>query len=276
MERLRVLTLNIWHKQEPWEARAALIRRGLSELSPDVVGLQEVLVSHTGAGSQNLADQLDPEDLYQRRFASARDIGPYLSFGNALFSRWPILEDARLPLPGEESGETRSSLYALLDSPHGRLPVFVTHLNWKLNHGAVRVRQVRALVDQVHERCRGQKLLPAVILGDFNAEPEADEIRYLRGHATLEGRSEYFADAWAWAGDGSPGHTFDRRNSYAARSHEPPRRLDYIFVRGPDEQLRGEPLETRLVFDAPEGDVWASDYFGLYTELAMSPRVAGT
>ena len=40
---LRVLTLNIWNRQGPWEQRLAVIRRGLAELEPDVVGLQEVL-----------------------------------------------------------------------------------------------------------------------------------------------------------------------------------------------------------------------------------------
>ncbi|MNC88930.1 hypothetical protein D3C83_48050 [compost metagenome] len=73
-------------------------------------------------------------------------------------------------------------------------------------------------------------------------------------------------------GDGSYGATFDRRNRFAALAHEPPRRIDYIFVRGPDRKFRGEPLSTRLAFATPTGDVWPSDHFGLVTEIAVSPR----
>ena len=34
----------------------------------------------------------------------------------------------------------------------------------------------------------------------FNAPPEADSIRYLTGLHAIEGRSVYFADAYAWRG----------------------------------------------------------------------------
>ena len=99
-------------------------------------------------------------------------------------------------------------------------------------------------------------------------------MRYLRGYTGMDGPTVYFADAWIYGGDGSAGATFDRRNAYAALAHEPPRRIDYIFVRGPDRAFRGEPLETRLVFNAAapgaegEGEVWPSDHFGLVTELS--------
>jgi endonuclease/exonuclease/phosphatase family metal-dependent hydrolase len=112
-------------------------------------------------------------------------------------------------------------------------------------------------------------------MGDLNAEPESDEIRYLCGLATVAGKSVHFADAWRYSGTG-PGHTFDRKNRFAALAHEPPRRIDYIFVRGPDRKLRGEPLSTRLAFATPAGEgeseVWPSDHFGLMTELVVSCR----
>ena len=43
MSRLKVLTLNIWNRQGPWEQRLPLIRAGLRALDPDLVALQEVL-----------------------------------------------------------------------------------------------------------------------------------------------------------------------------------------------------------------------------------------
>lgn len=271
MEPWRALTLNIWHREAPWERRREIIRKGIAELAPDIVGLQEVLEMELGGTRQSQASELTEGTPYEHVFGYAQEMVPGLEFGNALLSKHPILSSETIRLPGEESGETRCVLHARVAAPFGEVPVFVTHLNWKLHHGAVRVRQVRRLVELVQQRAPIGKGFPPILMGDFNAEPESDEIRWLRGLATLEGQSAFFADAWIYGGDGGPGFTFDRRNPYAARAHEPPRRLDYIFVRGPDSQWVGEPLRTKLVFDAPEDGVWASDHFGLYCELS-TPR----
>jgi endonuclease/exonuclease/phosphatase family metal-dependent hydrolase len=223
-----------------------------------------------------------PEGVsYQRCYFEARAYGGGLMLGNGLLSRFPILEARGFALPGEESGETRCLIYALLETPDGKLPVFVTHLNWKFHHGSVRVRQMRFIVDRIDELApegdTAADRLPTVLLGDFNAEPDSDEIRYLRGLHTIEGRSVHFADSWIWAGDGTPGYTFDRKNGFALRSNEPPRRIDYVFVRGPDPALRGEPLRSRLAFTesatSSSGEtVWPSDHYGLIAELAAEPR----
>lgn len=278
MDALRVATLNLWNKAGPWERRLALIRQQLVDLAPDVVGLQEVL---------RLGDATDPAGHqgvevvqglgYELAYGAASDFGGGLSFGNAVASRHPIVESRSWELPGRESGETRALLYARVDTPAGALPVFVTHLNWKLHHGSVRCRQVRFIAETVQAMAPTRHDdLPPVLVGDFNAEPDSDEIRFLRGLATFEGRSVYFTDCWAFAGDGSAGATFDRRNRFAALAHEPPRRIDYVFVRGPDRKFRGEPLRAALAFDVPDGQgahaVWPSDHFGVVADLHVAPR----
>lgn len=269
MERLSALTLNIWHREAPWEARRELLRKGIVALAPDIVGLQEVLELSFGGTKQSLAAQLCEGTDYRHVFGCAQVMGPGMEFGNAVMTRHPILRHEVLELPGKESGESRSVLYALVQTPRAEVPVFVTHFNWKLHQADVRNRQVKRLVEIVTDLAPVGKTFPPLVMGDFNAEPETDVIRYMRGFSTLEGQSTFFADAWAYGGDGGPGFTFDRRNPYAARSHEPPRRIDYVFVRGPDEKFRGEPLHTRVVLDAPEGDVWPSDHFGVYTEISL-------
>src|SRR5262249_34578570 len=112
---------------------------------------------------------------------------------------------------------------------------------------------------------------PPVLMGDFNARPDSDEIRFLNGLTTLEGKSVYFADCWS-ACDGGPGYTFDRSNPYALRTHEPSSRIDYIFVRGPDAQYRGEPVAARLALDQPTGDVWPSDHFAVVADIYAARR----
>ena len=279
---LRIATLNIWNKAGPWPLRRELIRRQLRALDPDVLGLQEVLRLDVDAKVELTPEKDQATELahglgYEIAFAPAMHYGGGLLFGNALLSRHPIVESRAIALPGADPGEARSLLYALVETPTGLLPTFVTHLNWKLHHGSVRLLQVRFIVEQIFELAPvNESRLPPVLMGDFNAGPESDEIRYLRGEASVEGKSAFFADAWSYGGDGTPGYTFDRKNRFAALAHEPPRRIDYIFVRGPDRLLRGEPIASKLAFATPEphadGALWPSDHFGLATEIVASPR----
>jgi endonuclease/exonuclease/phosphatase family metal-dependent hydrolase len=180
-------------------------------------------------------------------------------------------------LPDQGTGESRSLVYALIGAPWGRLPVFVTHLNWRFDHGFVRLEQVAyvtARIDELAPPLGG--FLPPILMGDFNAEPDADEIRSLRGLHVWTGPSVQCADAGVYGGDGCPGATYDMRNDSARRNREPPRRIDYVFSRGPDAELRGEPLRAELCCTTPhpgtDGPVWASDHFGVYAELQMEPR----
>jgi endonuclease/exonuclease/phosphatase family metal-dependent hydrolase len=280
---LRVATLNVWNRSGPWPERLKLIRRELELLSPDVLGLQEVMRLVRPGTSESRSPEGDQaaeiaEGLgYEIAFAQASDFGEGLVMGNAILSRFPIFETRSHRLPDERSGERRGLLYALLGTPWGRLPMFATHLNWRFDHGFVRLKQVAFVAARVEEHAPVQAgFLPPVLVGDFNAEPDADEIRFLRGLLVLEGKSVHFADAWVYGGDGTEGATYDRSNDYARRNREPPRRIDYIFVRGPDAELRGEPLAARLAFHTPEigpgGAIWPSDHFGVYAEIAVEPR----
>ena len=134
-----------------------------------------------------------------------------------------------------------------------------------LHHGHVRQLQVKALTDAV-ARLAPPEGFPPIVVGDFNAEPDSDEIRYLRGLTGLGGPCVYFADSFGVAGQG-PGTTFSKRNDFAAPLREPERRIDYVFVRGPDDAQRGEPLDCRLCFDEKREGTFPSDHFGVITTI---------
>jgi endonuclease/exonuclease/phosphatase family metal-dependent hydrolase len=281
LEKLRVCTLNIWNKAGPWAERLPLIRKQLTEISPDIVGLQEVLrlipdekQPPVPAPDNDQASEIADGLGYNIAYAIAADYSGGLKFGNAILSRHKILDSRTFRLPGADSGETRSLLYALLETPWGRLPVFVTHLNWKLHHGNVRAKQAVYLAERIFVLAPVEAdFLPPILMGDLNAAPSSDEIRYLRGEHAIDGRSVYFADAWDYAEPAGPGYTYARGNAYALKNGEPNRRIDYIFVRGPDKKMRGEPSNVRLAFteSAPgkEGSVWASDHYGVVCDLSM-------
>lgn len=260
---LSVLTLNLWHDAGPYEVRADLIRGWIDRLDPDLIGFQEVLRSpdfdQLGALLSGRAYHLDWVAA-KRRWRGDQD------FGNAVASRWPITDREELVLPDFGDGEQRSALSVTATAPFGPVGFTCTHLNWKFNHGAVRERQVQAICDlALRRRPRGG--FPPILVGDFNAEPESAEVRYVTGLQSLDGRSVAFLDAWRLEGDGGPGFTWCNRNPYARGVLEPERRLDYVFVGFPERRGPGLVEGCRVVCDVAEGDVWPSDHFGVYATL---------
>jgi endonuclease/exonuclease/phosphatase family metal-dependent hydrolase len=262
---VRVATLNIWNRMGDWEGRLAAIRASLRDLDPDIIGLQEVLkLSGEHAFDQGalVADGMRYHVVFGRHPDAVHPMG------NAILSRFPVLRSEVFPLPDGGTDERRTLVFAELDAPFGRVPFFCTHLNWKLDEGNVRELQVRAITDAIAELAPPSTAYPPILVGDLNAEPDSDEIRFLRGLTSLGGPRVYFADCFALAGRG-PGTTFSRDNPHAAPLREPNRRIDYIFVRGPDDRGRGEPLEAEVCFAVPVEGAFPSDHFGVVARLAV-------
>lgn len=265
---VRVLTLNLWHDSGPWAERAARIRATIEELAPDLIGFQEVL---RGPGV-DLVAQLVQDLGYAVEFVRATDFwrGEGIAFGNAVASRWPVTAREELRLPDAGDGETRAALSVTVDAPVGPIAFTCTHLHWKLHHGWVRERQVVALCDHVRGR-RPRGGFPPILVGDFNAEPDSSEIRYVTGLQTLDGRSMHFVDGWRMVAPTEPGFTWSNRNDFARPWLEPDRRIDYVFVGPPRRDGLGKVERCALVGDRPRDGVWLSDHFGLLAELRSEP-----
>ena len=271
---LRVLTLNIWFDQPPWDARAALIRDAIDALQPDVIGFQEVLRGPDLDQLAELVSAAHPHTAY----AAAMDIveRPGVTFGNAIASRWPLDAITHTPLPGRGDWEKRVALTARVDAPFGAFSFTTTHLHWRFHHGHVRERQVAAVARASQDAVAAGDF-PPIVVGDFNAEPESDEIRYMRGMHSFQGDSVAYLDAWSVAGAAdaagvrAPGYTWANRNRYAAAEYEPDRRIDYVFTGLPRRDGTGLVETCRVVCDAPTGDVWPTDHFGVYAELRTEP-----
>ncbi len=265
----RVATFNIWNRQGPWSERLPLIREGLRALDLDAVGLQEVL-GFTGMPSQ--AHEIAAGLGWNVHHVPAWDIGGGLTFGNAIITPHALDDCRSLPLPSPPGFDTRTVAFARVVCAHGPMPMFVTHLTWQHHMGHARCEQVCALTEHVAAIAPLDEP-PPVVLGDFNADPDSDEMRFMRGLTTLGGKSVYFSDAWTTTGnDPNGGVTYDRRNPYALRSREHSRRIDYVYVRGPGKHLCGEPLSAQLALDAPSGDVWPSDHYAVVAEIVAAKR----
>jgi endonuclease/exonuclease/phosphatase family metal-dependent hydrolase len=116
--------------------------------------------------------------------------------------------------------------------------------------------------------------MPVVLCGDFNAEPDSDEIRFLCSLTALEGRTAFYQDAWRVAGDG-PGYTQDwRTNPIAAALNVHRKRIDYVFVGDPFQRRggAGRILDAQLAFQEPLTGILASDHAGLVVDIVWPDR----
>ena len=273
---LSVLTLNLWHDQGPWPERAARIRAWIDRLAPDLIGFQEALRL---PGHDQVSELLGTR-RYHLAFAAASafwragEEAVRGEFGNAVASRFPIEAQEAIALPDAGDGETRCALSVTALAPAGPVAFTCTHLNWKLHHGWVREQQVVALCDFVLRR-RPKDGFPPILVGDFNAEPDSAEVRYVTGLNSIGGWSVAFLDAWRVAGGGGPGTTWSNANAYARPLCEPDRRIDYVFAGPPRRDGLGQLTACRVVCDAEETGVWPSDHFGVYAELRDRPLADG-
>ena len=261
----------------------------LDRLEPDVVCLEE---ASEAADRPNVAGWLADHAAGEWHWVFGGErfddetYDPTLRWGPAILSRWPV--DAhrtfRLPLAADPSHMVRIAPWMLLHARIGDLDVFATHLAAAPTDLLHRQRQVLAIDEHVRavrgdrdvQRPRERRDgMPAILCGDFNAEPDSDEIRFLCGLTSLDGRVTFWQDAWRCAGDGGPGHTQDwRTHPIAAGLNVHRKRIDYVFVG--DAFVRrgnaGRVLSARVVCDEPITGIQASDHMGLLAEIAWPDR----
>ena len=293
---LRVVQLNVGSLLEPgWAERRHEVVAWLRELRPDIACFQEVWEDDNTTNTAGwIVDQL-PELAYQHAFGGAAFDpslwpDPSLRFGSAVLSRWSIDASTyhRLPIDEDDPGDGIAAKvpWELLHVQTVGLDVFSCHLAAPPTDGLHRQRQVLAIdeiirehrgdLDQVGAGRQRREAMPVVLCGDFNAEPDSDEIRFLCSLTTLDGRATYYQDAWRVAGEGL-GATQDwRTNDLADSMNVPRKRIDYVFVGDPFLRRghAGRVLSASLAFHEQRTDIHASDHFGLCVDIAWPQRPA--
>ncbi|MEM8926486.1 MAG: endonuclease/exonuclease/phosphatase family protein [Actinomycetota bacterium] len=260
---MRVATWNLWWRFGDWVERQPAIASELRALDADVVLLQEVWATDDEDQADVLADACGMSVARTRR----ADGGPQ-PFGNAVLSRWPIEHLETIVLSDADGTPShRSALAAGIAAPTGPWIVIVTHLAWQYDRSELRQRQLAEVVALAARHGAGDADGPPVVLGgDFNAVPDADEIRRLTGLAAPYLADLVFTDCWAATGDGD-GHTWTRDNPNSADAMWPRRRLDYLFVAWPRPKPLGNPLDCALFGVEPRAGVVGSDHYGVVATL---------
>ncbi|MEO0492555.1 MAG: endonuclease/exonuclease/phosphatase family protein [Actinomycetota bacterium] len=285
MRTLRFVTFNVGSLFEPhWDLRAPRIAEAIMRLAPDVVCLQEVAESpirHNAA--QEIVDEIARlgGDLTHMVYGGLPVTSklfadePELQFGSAVIAREPVELLATHALPVEPDDPSVLTVgWELVHARVGELDVFSTHLcpaPTDANHRRLQVQEI----DRIMKAARGpadadpwspaRPSMPAILCGDFNAEPDSDEIRFLCGLTPLGGVDTFHQDAWRVAGDGGGGFTNDWRNPMGAALNIHRKRIDYVFVGDPFVRRDGggRVLEAHVVLDEVVEGVPLSDHLGV-------------
>lgn len=263
---LRLYTHNIFSGDANRSRRQSLLAAGTAALDPDVLVLQETIVTET---DDQVADLLGSS--YQCVHSDSRgDDGG----GISIASRWPITAVTELDLAVVSSRTHDFACTALLASieappPIGPLLIVNHYPDYHTNHEIERERQAvivaRAIEDMVIRNPQH-----VILAGDMDADPDAASMRFLAGKQSLDGVSVCYVETWDVCHPGETGATFGVVNPLAPSSW-PFSRIDHIFVRCGDDDLPTlDVVACDLAFAEPHDGIYASDHFGLVADL--SPR----
>ncbi|MBE9479926.1 MAG: endonuclease/exonuclease/phosphatase family protein [Chloroflexi bacterium] len=201
---IKVMSYNV-HSGFSFSGRQDLeaIAHVIEDSGADIVALQEVsrvrLMDGSADMSTWLSQRLDMPILFR---GTEEPI-----WGNAILSRYPVLESGWGELPLAGTLIKRGYLWARIDvgGPQPLL-VIVTHLH---HHGPDSLAR-QAQVPVILRFWNGQGY--SLLLGDLNAEPDSTEMKLIADVGLL--------DSWSDAGVG-PGFTFS--------SGDPYQRIDWIW-----------------------------------------------
>jgi len=286
MKLLRAVTINLWGIEAPLERRLALAERQLRGLAPDAIGIQEVRPLDGKGGETTaewLAARLGMHVVQGVSLRWAKDqLRPGMDEGQeglAILSRWPILDERVVQLPEARPTEARILLSARLETSAGPVWFHTTHLHYKLDDGVSRERQIVALDAAIRGLGREIADAPQILCGDFNCTADSDEMRFLRGLHTLEGKRTHWQDAWLrlhrepGPGDGpAQGITWSSENEQTRplRSLDLDRRIDYVLVTSRKKDGRGTVCRCDVVLtERDDAGACASDHYGVLADVQI-------
>jgi endonuclease/exonuclease/phosphatase family metal-dependent hydrolase len=265
---LRIVTMNIWGVRGDWDHRRALLAKGLAELQPDLVALQETIRTDRYDQVRDLLG-----DDYHIVHQTDRETDGQ---GISIASRWPVGRTRELDLhvTDRTADFACTTLLTETDTPLGPV-LLVNHFpSWKLNLEAEREAQA-TIAARAAEELAGDRA-HVVVAGDLDADPDAASIRFWTGRQSLDGFSVCYRDAWESKNPSLPGHTYTPENDLMVDGDWPFRRIDYILVRcaehgGPSLAVQ----DCQRIFHEPRGGIWASDHFGVAADLTL-PVTSGS
>lgn len=239
---LKVMSFNIASGQREDETLdLELTATAIERSEAQIVGLQEV--DRNFAERSNFTDQakwlakrLGMHVSYGLNLSEEPDEQerPKREYGNVTLTRYPVIEDRNydftcVPVKGEDN-EPRGLLETVIEVDGSRIAFYNTHLSLKEQEVKVNIEELFEVVDK--------QVLPVLIVGDFNQEPESEPIQMLERH---------FSDVFGTAEHHPP--TYKKNGDHG-------KKIDYIFYD------RHWEVEKAVVIDTE-----ASDHYPVLAEL---------
>lgn len=236
---LRVLQFNI---------RSAISGAGgvdVSQIAAEIKAVQPDLVSLNEVDRHTLRTRIDEPTYLAEATGLHAVYGPNLiydggHFGNAILTRYPVVESHNLRLPGTSGLEPRGLLTAIVTVDGRRVAFSSTHLTEGSDGRHSRLLQALAVARALHSMPA-----PTILAGDLNSAPADVPERILRGH---------LLDAQEEGGTGL-GHTFPQA--------DPSSRFDYILY---DDHFAVVPGSTQVQTSN------SSDHRSVFTKLTLLPE----
>ncbi|MFZ5801727.1 MAG: endonuclease/exonuclease/phosphatase family protein [Candidatus Omnitrophota bacterium] len=241
---LRVLTLNTWNVEGPWQRRWELILREVEVLKPAVLCFQEIQ-------DENFARRIAEGFHWDHAYSDRRSWLLTLTRGK-------VIDSDHRPYQTQSPAEsyTRGFLATRISWDRQEFVVVNTHLAWRLPEHETRLAQVQELVAYLDRHHKGK---PVLVAGDFNAPAGSPPIEWMK-------EKSRFIDAYAVRHPGELGYTWDNRNPFTASHGYPDRRLDYLFFRDFPLELGLEKAD--IIFNRADSEgIYPSDHFGLFAEF---------
>lgn len=240
---LRILCYNIHYGQgNDGKYDVARLADVILQTKPDLVALQEVDVGVKRSDRVHQAQRLGELTGLAVRFGPTQHYEGGL-FGNAVLTRFPILDVAIHPLPYTESTPERTTyprgaIAVTVTGPDGKSLRFIS-THFQHNVPEDRVAEAKAINQLFAAEGDG---LRTILAGDMNAQPHEEPITELLMHWT---------------------NAIDKAMTPTAPATMPRSRIDYVFYRS-NSSFRF--LESRVI---PE--VMASDHRPVLAILELHP-----
>lgn len=254
---MKVMTFNIWNYTRPWKERRELIAGLIEQHRPEAVALQETRHDFRYERGKGQGEQLAELTGYHATVAVGQVYLPILRVDESV----TILTQERpqrtvqrelTKLSRERNDENQRVCVGVLLHVNGHeMYVFDTHFSLSARARLQNAVEIDRFIKDVSQSSA------AVVMGDFNAEPDADSIRFLCGAYSHAGETGDFFDCWTAAHPDAPGLTY--------ASYGPVRRIDYALARN----LPATGLSAEIVGSDSKHGVYPSDHLGLVVDLPL-------
>lgn len=244
-----ILTYNIWHDSQDWPARLERMLTEISELEPDIIGLQEVIQRPDLPNqAQTLADSLG----YNYYFSSVDSQGAGTRFGNAILTKHTIENSDWIAL--EPLDDYRNAAYVRITVNGQIIDFYTTHLHNVAVNSDIREQQINDLLAFIEETNSGGHIF---VTGDYNADPDWEEMELMY---------EDYQDVYPLFHENHLDPEHGTLNHHLGHIQ---RRIDYTFFKRENQDML-EPTSAEVVLDTANADgVYGSDHFGVFSTYTL-------